>query len=299
MTDLVSEEFYTKASGLMQLVESAKFLISPIIAGFLLKITDIKNVLIIDAATFLIAISSVFWVNAKSHSQDFSSENHFIKDLIDGFSYLFKNQCVLILISVISVVTFFIGFFQALLGPMVLSFTTAQMLGISITVSTTGMLVGGAFLGVFGKSNKKIPIVVTSLIINGLSLFLLGLATNIYLLTFFGFLFFLALPFLNTSLDVLIRQHVENKMQGRLWAIISLISQLGLLIAFGIAGYLADHIFNPLLEPSGFLASTAGVLVGVGKGRGIGLMFVISGLFVVVTAIIINKLTILKRLDAI
>ena len=62
VTDLVDKAFYSKASGLMQLAESSKFLVSPIIAGFLLKYMNIKQILIIDAITFLIAIFAVFWV---------------------------------------------------------------------------------------------------------------------------------------------------------------------------------------------------------------------------------------------
>ncbi len=298
VTDLVDKSFYTKSSGLMQLAESSKYLISPILAGFLIKITDIKTVLIIDAMTFLFAIVSVFWIGIKNKSLHSIPENHFFKDFIEGFSYLFKNKSVFILILIISFVTFFIGLFQALLGPMILSFTNAQALGFIMTVSTTGMLVGSCFLGIFGKTSKKIPMVVMSLMLNGLFFSLFGIATNMYVMTFFGFLFFLVLPFLNTSLDVLIRQNVDNAIQGRLWAIVSLVSQLGMIIAFGTAGYLADNIFNPLLEPSGTLAKTIGLFIGVGDGRGIGLMFVISGLLVFITAIIIGQLKILKKLDS-
>ena len=48
VTDLVDKAFYSKASALMQLAESAKFLISPIVAGYLLKIMDIKGIIFID-----------------------------------------------------------------------------------------------------------------------------------------------------------------------------------------------------------------------------------------------------------
>lgn len=54
VTDLLTEEQYTQASGLVQLAGSAKFLISPILAGFLLTIADIKLLLVIDICTFLL-----------------------------------------------------------------------------------------------------------------------------------------------------------------------------------------------------------------------------------------------------
>ncbi|MDF2940567.1 MAG: transporter [Gammaproteobacteria bacterium] len=298
VTDLVSKEFYSKASGLMQVAESSKFLISPIIAGFLFKIMDVKAILIIDVMTFLIAISTSFYIksNYPVTKQEIATQ-HFCKDFTDGFSYLFKNKSILLLISIISFITFFIGLLQALLGPMILSFTDSVTFGVSQTIATTGMLIGSSFIGVFGKSNQKIRILSVSLILSGVFFSLLGISANIITITVFGFLFFLVLPFINTSLDVLVRGNVENYMQGRIWSIVSLISQLGMAVAFAIAGYLADKVFNPLLEPNGALASSVGAIIGTGTGRGIGLIFILSGLFVVITAIVISRLKMLKILD--
>lgn len=298
VTDLVTKEFYTKASGLMQLAESSKYLIAPIIAGVLLKIIDIKLLLIIDAITFLIAITTVFSLKVNFLKKNMhSSEQSFITDFIGGFVYIMKNKGVLGLIGILSVVTFFIGFYQALLGPMILAFADSQTLGVSQTIATTGMLISSFFIGLLAKSNKKIPILSIGLVFCGIFFSFIGISANIINITLFGFLFFLTLPFVNTSLDVLIRSNVTNSMQGRVWSIVSLISQLGMAIALGVAGYLADNIFDPLLQPKGALVSTIGSLIGTGEGRGIGLMFVISGIFVSITAIIISQLKTLTELD--
>ncbi len=130
-----------------------------------------------------------------------------------------------------------------------------------------------------------------SLAFTGLFYALFGTSTNILFITIAGFLFFTTLPFVNTSLDVLIRKNVDNEVQARVWSIVSLVSQLGMVIAFAMAGFLADKVFNPLLMPDGPLASTAGKLIGTGTGRGIGLMFILSGMLILLTAytIVNNK----------
>lgn len=298
VTDLIGKESYSKASGLIQLAESSKFLISPIIAGFLFKRMDIKEILSIDTLTFLIAIFTVFWIKRDlTESKQEVSNQHFFHDFIAGFDYLFRKKEIFLLISIISLITFFIGLLQALLGPMILSFSNPQTFGISQTISSTGMLIGSFLIAIFGKSNEKISILSFSLILSGIFFLLLGISTNIIIITLFGFLFFLVLPFVNTCLDVLVRRNVENYMQGRIWSIVSLISQLGMAIAFGIAGYLADHIFNPLLQPTGKLASSLGIVIGTGAGRGIGLIFIVSGLLVAIIAIVIGKIRMLRKLD--
>ena len=48
-------------------------------------------------------------------------------------------------------------------------------------------------------------------------------------------------------------------------------------LGYGLAGPLADGIFEPLLQPGGALAGTLGRVVGVGPGRGIGLLFMVLG----------------------
>lgn len=58
-------------------------------------------------------------------------------------------------------------------------------------------------------------------------------------------------------------------------------------IAFLTAGPLADKFFEPLLMEGGALADTfVGQILGTGVGRGIGLMFILSG----VTAILISAM---------
>src|SRR5215213_2172606 len=52
-----------------------------------------------------------------------------------------------------------------------------------------------------------------------------------------------------------------------------------------IAGPLADRVFEPLLAVNGPLAGSVGTLIGVGAGRGIGLLFFIAGLLMLVVTV--------------
>ena len=54
------------------------------------------------------------------------------------------------------------------------------------------------------------------------------------------------LPFANTVIDYLVRMNIDNELQGRVWGLISILSQLGYVIAYAIAGPLADYVFKPL-----------------------------------------------------
>ena len=110
-------------------------------------------------------------------------------------------------------------------------------------------------------------------------------------------MFFAVLPFVNTSIEVLIRKNIDNKKQGRVWSIISTITYLGSIVAFVVAGFLADKVFNPLLEVNGKLAGTVGSIIGIGEGRGIGLMLIVSGIIISFISILIFRNKLIKNLD--
>jgi hypothetical protein len=99
------------------------------------------------------------------------------------------------------------------------------------------------------------------------------------------FLTFLVLPVINGSSQALWQAKVAPEVQGRVFATRRMVAQVTAPLAYFLAGPLAERVFVPLLEPGGDLAATwIGRLVGVGPGRGIGLLLIaIAALFAAVT----------------
>lgn len=300
ISDMLSKKQYAKASGMVQLAESARHIIAPVIAGLLLSFMQVQKVLLLDCLTFIVAIITVMWVKKNSaENAAEKSETHFWHDFMQGLYYLRERRALMTLLVLTSVVTFFIGVLQSLLGPMILSFESVKVFGVFQTIATTGLLISSIVIGMFGKSQNKIKKLILGLISVGVFFALMGVFMNIILITLFAFLLFMSLPFVNTSLDVLVRSNVDKSVQGRVWGMVSLVSQLGMVLAFAISGFIADHLFNPWLLKQGLLASSVGHLVGVGPGRGIGFVFVLSGLCLVFVALIISRVKRLRELDSV
>jgi hypothetical protein len=64
-----------------------------------------------------------------------------------------------------------------------------------------------------------------------------------------------------------------------------------------VAGFLADDIFNPLLETDGLLADSVGSLTGTGAGRGIAFMFIVSGLMISVISFFVRNNGNIRKLE--
>ena len=91
-------------------------------------------------------------------------------------------------------------------------------------------------------------------------------------------------PVVNGSSQAIWQSKVALDVQGRGFSVRRMIAWSTTPVAFALAGPLADQVFKPLLLEGGALADSVGQLIGVGPGRGVGLMIVIIGLCNIVAA---------------
>lgn len=278
ITDLLTEEEYAKASGLVQLAGNAKYLISPALAGILLSVSDIRLILLLDIGTFFITVAMVALVRKTIQKPVKKEAQGFIRELKQGFCVVTGNRGVLALVMLMASLCFFIGFVQTLMSPMILAVSDARTLGILESVCTIGMLVGSIWIGLIGLKKNYTGVLGTAGVFCGLFLSLSGVNRDLIFTGACIFLFFLTLPFMNTCADVLIRGNIPNELQGRAWGIISLLSQAGTILAYAVSGILADYIFEPMLSQDGLLAGSVGKWIGTGDGRGIGFLLILAGL---------------------
>lgn len=284
ITELLDPEQYSRASGLVQIAGSAKYLISPVLAGFLLTVSDIRLLLLLDICTFFVTVSTTLAVRKGLRSRKGEKGLTFSADLKAGWDALTGKKGILTLVVMGALITFCLGVIQTLASPMVLSFSDSAALGTLMTVITLGMLVSSMVLG--GVSIKRGYAGLLSLSLFGAGIFmaLFGLRENLVFIGAAGFLFFAMLPLANASLDYLLRTNIENRLQGRAWGLIGLISQLGYVAAYAVSGLLADYVFTPFLLDGGALSENAGKILGTGPGRGIGLLIILAGLLLCVTS---------------
>lgn len=289
VSDLLTEEEYAKASGLVQMAGNAKYLISPAIAGILLRYSDIRMILIMDISTFCITVIVIVLVRkniqkAKPRRDKFN----YIKELKEGIQYIIKDKGVASLVFLMAFVCFFMGLIQTLMLPMILPLGNVKTVGFMESISAIGMLVGSVVISICGIKKHYTKILKVSLIVCGCFMALIGTNIHIPLILTACILFFATLPFTNTCADVLIRISIPNEVQGRVWGLISLLTQIGFVIAYTICGILADNVFEPIMREDGIFADSIGTVIGTGEGRGIGLMIILAGALMVVVALVLG-----------
>lgn len=299
ITDLLTPEQYSKASGMVQIASSAKYLISPVLAGFLLTVSDIRLLLVLDIGTFFVTVITTLAVRRSlvPVNRENTDTPSFLSEMTEGWHALTGKKGLLTLVVMGSLVTFCLGFIQTLASPMILSFSDSASLGTLMTLVAMGMLVSSLLLGGISIRISYASLLSVSLFGAGIMMALFGLREQMWLIGVSGFLFFATLPFANASLDYLLRTNIDNQVQGRAWGLVGLISQLGYVAAYAVSGVLADYIFTPLLLPGGPLSDSVGHLLGTGRGRGIGLMILLAGLLLCITAVLLSSMKSIRLLE--
>ena len=266
ITDLLTEEEYSKAGGLVSLAGSARYLVSPLIAGLLLSVSDVRLLLVIDICTFFVTVVCVAVVRGSIKAKVPEVKESFFKSLAGGWQIITEKRGVFILVVVSSLITLFMGMFQILAEPFILSSYDAATLGVAETICACGMLVTALYLGIRGIKKGFARLLAIALAMAGLFIFLFAMSNNIILICCFGFLFFAALPVANNCLDYLVRTNIPAQVQGRAWGMIGFISQMGYVFAYALSGVFADALGNitgaGVGRGSAIVIMTAGVLLG-------------------------------------
>ena len=282
ITDILSKEEFSKASGLVSLAGSARYLFSPVIAGLLLAYHDISLLLLIDVSTFFVTITTTFIVRRGIKAKQPTEKQSFLESMKEGWRAIHIEKGVFVLVLCSSLITLFLGTLQILVEPMILSFSDSKVLGIVETLCASGMLVSGILLGGFGIKKEYGKVLQISFFMAGIFMIGMSIFENLVSISIFGFFFFATLPFCNNCMDYLCRTNIPDALQGRAWGFIGFLSQMGYVLAYAVSGLAADGL---------------GSLSGMGVGRGAAFMIGISGVFLSLVAVTFLRFPSIRELE--
>lgn len=297
-TQLVEKKDLGRANGMIQTSFALSQLTAPAIAGFLLTAIGLRGVILVDFASFLLALAALLVVRIPDLRGEARARKHVLRDAAYGLEYLKVRPGLVALLALFAVMNLSMGFLQSLVTPLVLTFASPRELGVIASVSGSGMLVGGLLMAAWGGPKRLVRGVLIFTMLQGCVLFLAGLRPNGVLIAVGGFLFMFFNPLISGCSQTLWQRKVEPEAQGRVFAMRQMIAWSTLPLAYLLAGPLADGVFEPLLAAGGPLAGSVGQVLGVGPGRGTGLLIVVLGVLNILSALAGSLYPRLRNLDA-
>jgi MFS family permease len=285
ITMLVPKKDLARAGGIQQIGFAVQSILTPLIASLLYLAVGLKGVILVDFATFFVAIGALALVRIPqpkptTEVEEPGEKQSMWRDALFGWKYLRKRPGLFGLLWYYAVVNFFLSLSGVLVIPLVLSFGAATDIGVIQMAGGAAMLIGGVLMGVWGgPKSHLIWGVIATIGLSGVGYFMAGLRPSTLLIGSAQFVILFFIPISAALSQAVWQKKVAPDIQGRVFAIRGMIAYMIIPLANLVAGPLADNIFEPLMQEGGALSSTfvAG-LVGVGAGRGIALIFIVSAL---------------------
>lgn len=285
---LVPKESLTRANGLVQAAQAVEMLIAPALAGVLFGLIGMRGVFLIDFVTYFFAIGALLVVTIPQPKLVEDAAPHargmIWRDASFGLRYLAARPGLFGLLLYFALVNFLMNFSSVLMGPLVLSFGGPAVLGAVQMASGVGLLLGSIAISAWGGPKRRVAGVLGFIAASAFGIILMGLRSS-GLIVGAGCAFFLfCIPMASGPSQAIFQSKVALDVQGRVFAARGMISRSMMPLAFLLAGPLADRIFEPLMRADGgTLAGTIiGQLLGTGTGRGIGLIYVVSGVLLLI-----------------
>jgi hypothetical protein len=284
ITMLVPKKDLARAGGLMQMGSSIQSILTPLMAGALYAVIGLRGVILIDAATFAFAVGTLLVVRIPQPERTTDAaggeKKSLLADAVLGWHYLRARPGLFGMLLYFASVNFFLSFSGVLSGPLVLSYGSSADLGVVQMVSGGAMLAGSLVMSAWGGPRRRVPWLIVAIALASTGFLISGVQASTPVIAAGTVILLFFIPFAAALSQAVFQTKVPPDLQGRVFAIRSMIATSITPLAFLLAGPLADGVFEPLMRDGGALGGTfLGDWLGVGPGRGIGLMYVISCLF--------------------
>lgn len=291
ITTMVDERHYARASAMQGTVDSASTIVGPILAASLIVFIGIRGVLMLDIATFGVAILTLLFIRIpqpEATSSDSAERRSLLQDSLFGFRYILRHP------SLLGLQLIFVG--HNLIGMMCTGVLAAMVLARSgnneFTLGTIQMLigigsvVGGVLFSISGGPKRRVKWLLTGLSIRGvLGRLVLGLGGGPIVWGIGAFFMLFFRPMTHGLNQAIWQARVPAHLQGRVFAARRFIAMTSVPLALLIAGPLADGVMEPMMASGSKTATFLSRFVGTGPGSGMAVMFVISGILAVIVSL--------------
>lgn len=304
VTLLVNKEDFTKVGGLQSALSSLVGILNPILSATLLSVGGLQLVLGIDMITFLFAFFTLL-IFIKIPDSVNESNQVSMKELRasmkEGVLFIRTQKSILFLLVMYSVLEFMGAIsFDSMYSPLLLARTgnNETIVGIVSAIAATGSLSASFILSTTKQPKRKIPIMLAGSLMCLCGIMFFGMGSHLLWWCIVVFIGCFGSPVYQTYQTVILRERVPISMQGRIFSLQGIITSSLAPIGYLLGAILADYVFEPFMQSTGKLQNILSKLVGSGKGAGMGLMFVIAGMFGIIISILLSNNHHIKSLES-
>ncbi|MBE5795459.1 MAG: MFS transporter [Clostridiales bacterium] len=278
---LIPEEHYTRAGGLQAFSGAAISILSPALAGVVLAWGGMRAVLLVDLCTFAVAFGSLVFLRIPTMRAEAQKGKESVwQNCLTGFRYLKAHPYMLRLILFIAAVNLLAKLgADGQLAAFVLSRSGDNhvTLGLVQSCMALGPMVGGLLVTIGKPSKDSIQMVFVMcccIFLAGIALPLCRTPAGWCVSVFVQYLF---AAVMNVHWNTVMRSEVPPELLGRVYSTRDTLQNGTIPLGLFLGGWLADHVFTPLMSHESAVRKALQPVFGTGKGAGMAVLFLLVG----------------------
>jgi len=289
ITTMVPKEQYGRANGLMSLVQAGPAVVAPLLAGALLPVIKLNGILLVDIATFLLAIGALMLVHVPPPTRTVDGQagkGNLWHEATFGFKYIFARPSLLGYVILLFFANLFLGFPNSVHVPMVLLRTdnNSLILGAVQTAGAISWTVGSLLMSAWGGPRRRIHGALLGWIfycLIGNIIFGLGRSLGVWVPA-------ILIAGIGSNIGVatsqaILQAKVAPDVQGRVFSARRMLTWFPDTFTPVLGGLLADYVMEPAMQSQSWLAGLFGWMVGTDPGSGMALIMIIFGFLTIFT----------------
>lgn len=278
VTRVLPKKYYQRVGGLRYFASSLNSIMTPIIATAVLGVAGMGAVVAFDLFSFGIAfVVLAFWIKIPDAKGVEESREKLLASAKKGIAYLKQEQGIFHLILFLAAINLVASMYDAAFPAMMLSRNGGSERVLGIVNAVIGITTfAGSILASFVKTPKSRVRVICNCLLLSMSTenILLAFGRTPLIWCIGGFLGWIAIPLMSTNLDAIMRLHVPEHMQGRVYSVRNSLQFFTIPVGYFLGGFLVDQVFEPVMAAQ----SGQSILIrlfGSGKGSGAAFLFFI------------------------
>ncbi|MDG4801278.1 non-ribosomal peptide synthetase/MFS transporter [Micromonospora sp. WMMD980] len=294
---LVPKRYLGHAMGITQLSTGVATLLMPAFAAGLLAAIELKGILIVDVASYVVAILTLAVVRFPD-LLGWRPRERMLVAIANGMRYSWRHRGFRLMLGYFALGNIFLAPALVLTTPLVLSFGSPTQVAQVALAEAVGAVLGGVLMSLWGGPRKRRMIgVLIGNLGTAIGCVLIGLDASIVMICV-GFCWLaMAMTTAQSIYATIVQVKVPQRFHGRVFSLNQTIAWSTLPIGFALLAPGATAVFEPMLAPGGSLAGSVGEVIGTGPGRGIGFAYVCFGVVLILITLGGFAIRLLRRFD--
>ncbi|MEU6410080.1 amino acid adenylation domain-containing protein [Microbispora sp. NPDC046933] len=294
---LAPKHYLHHVGGVVQLGNAVAQLMVPLFSVAVLALIGIEGILTANVVCYAIAFAVTLLVRFPA-TMAWRRRETVSAEIRNGFRYLLRRRGLRAMAFTMFIVNFFLFTGFIMISPLVLSVGELADTGRVALLAGIGAVCGGLVITLWGgPRDRRMFGMLSAAGVLGIFCAIAGLRPSLVLITVGAFGMSLMMTISDGIWLTIIHSKVPQRYHARVIAINRMLALSTQPVGLAVQAWLVGLVFEPLMRPDGPLAGTVGRVIGVGEGRGIGLLYVVCGLAIALTITLALRHPALARFD--